>query len=108
MEKLVSRLDKKAIFRRVGLSEVRIGRMVEHLASQAKSEATRLKALELAAKIMELTREVVEEHKGAEIIITTRSGPPQRSYRPEEEPGPGEPGRPEQVRVQARVISITR
>ncbi len=103
LEKHVRRVDLKQILRAVGMSEIRVAKMVLQIAEDLGNTAkTRLAALELAAKMLAMTREEQQTFDGAEIWIEAAAGP-----------GPGEQGQDQaqaqaKVAVKAKVRTVTR
>lgn len=98
--------DPAKVFRLAGLGEIAVARMVRRLAERAKSEVVRLRALELAAKILRMIREDSEQNEGITVIIQALDSatqvnvgaqppgltcPEQASYR---HPQPSQPGQP--------------
>ncbi len=101
--------DPAKVFRLAGLGEIAVARMVKRLAERAKSEVVRLRALELAAKILRMVREDSEQNEGITVIIQALEGsaqqvnvtPPSQAL-PQQQPGynhpkPLRPGMPIQI-----------
>ncbi len=81
------------MFRFVGLGEIAVARMVRRLAERAKSEVVRLRALELAAKILRMIREDSEQNEGITVIIQALEGSAQQvNLTPPGQPALPEPG----------------
>lgn len=104
LEKHVRRVDLKQILRAIGLSEIRVAKMVLQIAEDLGNTAkTRLAALELAAKMLAMTREEQQTFDGAEIWIEAAAAGP----------GPGDQGQDQaqaqaKVAVKAKVRTVTR
>jgi len=98
--------DPAKVFRLAGLGEIAVARMVRRLAERAKSEVVRLRALELAAKILRMIREDSEQNEGITVIIQALEGsaqqvnltppgqPPQIQQGSYQHPQPAKPGQP--------------
>ncbi|MGO9620724.1 MAG: DUF5681 domain-containing protein [Desulfobaccales bacterium] len=98
--------DPAKVLRAAGLGETAVARIVKRLAERAKSEVVRLRACELAAKILRMIREDSQEREGVAIIIQGPDanvqvnagqpiqppGPPQQQ--PYQHPRPTIPGQP--------------
>jgi hypothetical protein len=61
--------DPAKVFRAAGLGEHSVARMVRRLAEKAKSEVVRLRALELAAKILRMVSDAPQQQQGVAIFI---------------------------------------
>jgi hypothetical protein len=106
LEKHVRRVDLRQILRSVGLSEIRIAKMVLQIAEDLNNSAkTRLAALELAAKMLGMTRDSETGYQGAEIVIEAGAGldgvqPP--------DPDQEQQIPPARVAVRARMRTVTK
>jgi len=108
LEKHVRRVDLRQILRSVGLSEIRIAKMILQIAEDLSNTAkVRLAALELAAKIMGMTRDQDTGYQGAEIVIEagTEVDRPQQADDQDQEQARHQPAR---VAVRARMRTVTR
>jgi hypothetical protein len=107
LEKHVRRVDLRQILRSVGLSEIRIAKMVLQIAEDLGNSAkTRLAALELAAKMMGMTRDTDTGYQGAEIVIEAGAGLDGGDPGPDQEQQDSAP--PARVAVRARMRTVTR
>ncbi len=98
--------DPSKVFRAAGLGEVAVARIVKRLAERAKSEVVRLRACELAAKVLRMIREDSEQNEGITVIIQALEGsaqqvnlappgqPPQLQQGSYQHPKPAIPGQP--------------
>ena len=57
------------VFRLVGFGEIAIARIVKRLAEKSKSDVVKIRACELAAKILRMIREDSQQHEGVTVII---------------------------------------
>lgn len=101
--------DPSKVFRLVGLGEIAVARIVKRLAERAKSEVVRLRACELAAKVLRMIREDSQEREGITVIIQALEGsaqqvnltppgqPPQLQQGSYQHPQPAKPGQPIQI-----------
>lgn len=110
LEKHVRQADIKQILRSVGLSEIRIAKMLVNIAEDTTNSAkVRLSALELAAKLYGLTRDSDTGGMVAEILISQTQPPAAADAPSVPVTGTGEDGEPGRqtaaaVRVQTRTI----
>ncbi|MGP8051975.1 MAG: DUF5681 domain-containing protein [Desulfobaccales bacterium] len=70
--------EPSKVFRLAGLGEVAVARIVKRLAEKAKSEVVRLRACELAAKVLRMIREDPQQHEGVTIVIQALEGSAQQ------------------------------
>jgi hypothetical protein len=105
LEKHVRRVDLRQILRSVGLSEIRIAKMVLQIAEDLGNSAkTRLAALELAAKMMGMTRDTDTGYQGAEIVIEAGAGLDSGDPGPDQD----QQAQPARVAVRAKMRTVTR
>jgi len=103
LEKHVRRVDLRQILRSVGLSEIRIAKMVLQIAEDLTNTAkTRLAALELAAKMLGMTRDFDTGYQGAEIVIEAGADVGDQALDQEQQ------AQPTRVAVKARMRTVTR
>ena len=103
LEKHVRRVDLRQILRSVGLSEIRIAKMILQIAEDLTNTAkTRLAALELAAKIMGMARDTDTGYQGAEIVIEAGADVGDQALDQEQQ------AQPTRVAVKARMRTVTR
>jgi len=104
LEKHVRRVDLRQILRAVGLSEIRVAKMVLQIAEDLSNTAkTRLAALELAAKMLGMTRDFDSGYQGAEIVIEAGADVGDQALDQEQQQA-----QPTRVAVKARMRTVTR
>ena len=98
--------DPSKVFRLVGLGEIAVARIVKKLAERSKSDVVRLRACELAAKVLRMIREDPQQHEGVTVVIQALEGsaqqvnltppgqPPQLQQSSYQHPQPTRPGEP--------------
>lgn len=101
--------DPAKVFRLAGLGEVAVARIVKRLAEKSKSDTVKIRACELAAKILRMIREDSQEREGITVIIQALEGsaqqvnltPPSQPSQPQlgsyQHPQPIRPGQPIQI-----------
>jgi hypothetical protein len=70
--------DPAKVFRLVGLGEVAVARIVKKLAERSKSDVVKLRACELAAKVLRMIREDSQQHEGVTVVIQALEGSAQQ------------------------------
>lgn len=73
----VSGRDPANVCRAIGLSEFAVLRGVKKLADRSKSDVVRLRALELACKVLRMIREDSQQPGGITVVIQALEGPQQ-------------------------------
>jgi hypothetical protein len=98
--------EPSKVFRLVGLGEIAVARIVKRLAEKSKSDTVKIRACELAAKILRMIREDSQEREGITVIIQALEGsaqqvnltPPSQPSQPQlgsyQHPQPSKPGQP--------------
>lgn len=61
--------DAPKVFRSVGLGEMAVARGVKKLAKKAKSEVVRLRAYELAAKVLRMVSDAPQANVGIQVVF---------------------------------------
>ena len=86
------------VFRLIGFGEIAVARIVKRLAEKSKSDVVKIRACELAAKILRMIREDSRQHEGVTVIIEAFKGSaqqinvtPPRQGPPQEQPAYNHP-----------------
>ena len=98
--------DAPKVFRRAGLSEEAIAKGVRKLAEKAKSEVVRLRAYELACKVLRMLDKEDQEMQGITIVFEAadQAGQPVSTLPPAQ----AEQAQPISYQVTGKVLQITR
>ena len=100
--------DPAKVCRAVGLGEIDVLKGVKTLAEKSKSDVVRLRAYELACKVLRMIREDTQQNEGVRIIIQALEGSQQVNITPPGQtllqepasynhPQPSSPGKPIQM-----------
>lgn len=61
--------DPAKVFRLVGLGEITVARIIKRLAQKSKSDTVKVRACELACKILRMIREDNDQREGVTVVI---------------------------------------
>jgi hypothetical protein len=90
--------EPSKVFRLVGLGEIAVARIVKRLAEKSKSDVVRLRACELACKVLRMIRDDSQQHEGVTVVFEALGGSaqqinvtPPRQGPPQEQPAYNHP-----------------